>query len=121
MNLQRENYESDDDFAQNIVDLARDSARIDLMQEQMMATRWGGENHCQEAHRYIELHPPDWLKNVRTGVLTVSKKDGQRVDETHAFFKAMQCLFGKVEDSSYALTWGSKGEADIEIEQCCWA
>ena len=57
LNLQRENYESDDDFPQDIVDLARDSSRIDLMQEQMIATRWGGENHCPEANRYIELHP----------------------------------------------------------------
>ena len=57
LNLQRENYESDEDFAEDIVDLARDSARIDLMQEQMIATRWDGENHCPEANRYIELHP----------------------------------------------------------------
>ena len=74
LNLQRENYECDDDFPQDIVDLARDSSRIDLMQEQMIATRWGGENHCPEAHRYIELQPPDWLKAVQTGVLTVLNK-----------------------------------------------
>ena len=118
--LDRENYKSDEEFAHAVVDLARDPERIDLMQKKMFATRWNG-NHCQQAHKYVELNPPTWLKTVQTGVLTVSKNDGERVDETHAFFKAMQCLFGTVGGTNYTLKWGNKGEADIEIEQCCWA
>jgi len=120
--LDRANYSHDEDFARAIIDLALDPVRIDAMQTKMMDHNWGEitENYCRKAHEYIELNPPIWLKNIHNGVLTLSKKNGVPLDQTHQMFQMAQCIFGTVQGVNYTLNLQTTGQADIKIEQCCW-
>jgi len=121
--LDRANYSYDEDFARAIIDLALDPVRIDAMQTKMLDHNWGEitENYCRKAHEYIELHPPDWLKNIHSGILTLSKKNGVALDQNHEMFQMVQCIFGTVQGVNYSVILDNTGQADIEIEQCCWA
>jgi len=120
--LDRANYSHDGDFARAIIDLALDPVRIDAMQTKMTDYNWGKitQNYCRKAHEYIESNPPVWLSNIHNRVVTLSKKNGVPLDRTHQMFQMAQCIFGTVHGVNYTLKLQHTGQADIEIEQCCW-
>lgn len=116
--IDHRNYQSDQHFANTVIELVKDTKRIDAMQTKNTKHKWDKIHH-HEANKYIELHPPSWLKDVHNGVITVYMKS-KHPEIRETFLYAIQSIFGTVGGTNYTVQWGRRGESDIEIEQCCW-
>jgi hypothetical protein len=114
--LDRQQYNSDSDFANAIVRTLRDPVLLDFTQQQFVQHKWEKMRFCKVINDFILRHPPSWIHSNTS--VSIAKNDGASLSNKY-FLEVIECVFKSATPHNY--TWVHKfQEADIEINHCCF-
>jgi len=119
--LDRDQYASDHDFALAVVAIARDPARMDTMQAEILTYKWGATGSCAPFENFVRKNPPVWLASrANHSVITIAINDGSQFANAY-FLQTVKCAFRAWEHRNHTFAYVHRFEtADIEINHCCW-